>query len=190
MTETSYMQETLQNLKKLVHPTSDINDCNSILNNFVKELPDLINSERASIFIHDPFNQRAWLQSGTGLIEKELDIPLRGSITGEVIFSKKYLIINDMSTREGIHKAVDLMTGFSTKSVLCVPILSQSGSVRGTLQALNKKNGDIFIEKDRILLEQIAAMLHGPVRVIFNAQREKTVRSKGWRERIQNFLPF
>ena len=60
------------------------------------------------------------------------------------------------NTRESKHfnPDFDRMTGFETRSVLCVPLISQ-GNVRGVIEVLNKRQGE-FTQDDLQLLQSIA----------------------------------
>ena len=53
------------------------------------------------------------------------------------------------------HPDFDRMTGFDTRSVLCVPLISQ-GKVLGVIEVLNKRHGE-FTQSDLQLLQSIAA---------------------------------
>ncbi len=171
MNNSTRFADSLDFLPALLQRYSGSNEHRILLSAVVDILPKAMGADRCSIFIHDPSHQRAWLQCGTGLEEKELDIPLRGSITGEVIQSGRSIFVPDMRLRPGIHTDVDTMTGYDTRSVLCVPITDSRGNtVRGTLQLINKLNGERFDDLDRQHLEQVAVSLRKAIRAIYYAQ--------------------
>ena len=81
------------------------------------------------------------------------------------------------------------MTGFETRSVLCVPLISQ-GKVRGVIEVQNKRQGE-FTQNDLQLLQSIAtsvsiamenARLYGETLTI--AEKERGIRSM-----FQKFVP-
>lgn len=45
------------------------------------------------------------------------------------------------------HREVDLYTGYTTRNILCMPIVSR-GSVIGVVQMVNKLNGSAFTKTD------------------------------------------
>lgn len=47
----------------------------------------------------------------------------------------------------GLHREVDLYTGYTTRNILCMPIVSR-GTVIGVVQMVNKLNGSAFTKTD------------------------------------------
>lgn len=140
-----------------------------VLDEVVRILPGLMDADRCSIFIRENTHDRIWLQSGTGMIERELDLPIAGSISGEVIVSGRSVIINDLTNMIGTHTDVEIMTGYTTRNMLCVPIFnSDKRKVRGVLQVINKNNGAFFNEKDGRLAEDVADLLKPLVGRLYN----------------------
>jgi len=138
---------------------------------YVGVMTKLADCERCSIFIHDPAQSRVWLKAGTGVTEREIEVPKEGSIVGEVIATGKHKIINSMETRSGVHKQVDDKTGFITRNILCVPIKSAArGEASGAIELLNKIDDRDFSDKDLALAEEIAGHLKKEVDAIFMDQ--------------------
>lgn len=46
-----------------------------------------------------------------------------------------------------LHREVDLYTGYTTRNILCMPIVSR-GTVIGVVQMVNKLNGSAFTKTD------------------------------------------
>ena len=84
---------------------------------YVNVMTKLADCERCSIFIHDPAQNRVWLKAGTGVTEREIEVPKEGSIVGEVIASGKPKIIYSMEAQSGVHKQVDDKTQFKTRNI-------------------------------------------------------------------------
>ena len=61
---------------------------------------------------------------------------------------------DDVYGDERFNREIDQQTGFTTRSVLCVPIRTVKNEVIGVAQVLNKKEGG-FSEADQVLLEAI-----------------------------------
>ena len=142
-----------------------------LLNFFTELLPEVMDVERCSIFIHDTVHDKVWLQSGTGLKEKQIEVPKTGSLVGEVITSGTPLIRNDLHLEEGMHKKVDSKTGFVTRNILCVPINSITNpGVTGAIQVLNKRNDGTFHDQDIKLLERVAYHLELAIENIYLSQ--------------------
>lgn len=141
-----------------------------LLQFFVDVMPRAVNAERCSIFILDPVDQKAWLQCGTGLSEKQLKVPTGNSIVGRVISSGEVVIEDDLEDQVGAHDVVAVKTGFVTRTVLCVPINGViTKKVVGAIQILNKRNG-AFTKEDCEILERLAFHLEMNIENIFLRQ--------------------
>jgi class 3 adenylate cyclase/GAF domain-containing protein len=82
-------------------------------------------------------------------------IRLGQGIAGYVAAKGKGIIVNDTNRSPHFFAGVDQTTGFSTRSALCVPMISK-GRVIGVIEVLNKINGD-FTAGDEDLLQSIAS---------------------------------
>ena len=84
-------------LRALEHKQKLINDAwaktgnKELLSFFVELMPKALQCERCSIFILDPKEDNVWVQVGTGLLEKQINVPQAGSLVGEVISSGQRL---------------------------------------------------------------------------------------------------
>jgi len=90
-------------------------------------------------------------------------------IAGWVVENGAPAMVPDVTKDPRFFGEIDDTTGFQTKSILCVPLLLK-GKTIGVIEAINKKDGSRFTEKDTLLLsifaEQTAmaienARLHG-----------------------------
>jgi class 3 adenylate cyclase len=79
------------------------------------------------------------------------NIPLAGSISGEVFTSSIPLVIDKVTDH---FKGVDKDTQKDTKSMICVP-LTVTGQNLGVMQLLNKRTGN-YLQRDLVLLEHFA----------------------------------
>jgi GAF domain-containing protein len=141
-----------------------------LLQFFVDIMPKALDTERCSIFILDPVDEKAWLQSGTGMSEKQLQVPTRNSIVGRVMDSGEYVIEEDLEDQVGAHDIVAVKTGFVTRNALCVPVHGvTTQKVVGAIQVLNKRHGE-FNDDDREILERLAFHLEMNIENIFLRQ--------------------
>lgn len=77
------------------------------------------------------------------------------SIAGCVFEEGEPMIVNDAQQHPQFSPVVDQETGFNTRTVLSVPLISK-GQVIGVIETLNKKKG-AFNETDEKMLQSIAA---------------------------------
>ena len=137
---------------------------------FVDIMPKAIEAERCSIFILDPVDEKAWLQCGTGLNEKQLQVPTKNSIVGRVMSTGEFVIEDDLEDQVGAHDIVAVKTGFVTRNAICVPVHGvTTKKVVGAIQVLNKNRGN-FTDADRKVLEQLAFHLEMNIENIFLRQ--------------------
>ena len=138
---------------------------------FIEIIPRLLDAERCSIFIHDPTNESVWVKCGTSVEERQIEVPTKDSIVGEVIASGKPQVRKGLDNKIGIHETVDKQTDFVTSSVLSVPIFSADGKkVTGAIEALNKRWGAEFSDLDRETLEKFAVQVQHNIDSLFMRQ--------------------
>jgi signal transduction histidine kinase len=82
-----------------------------------------------------------------------VDLRLRKGqgIAGWVAQHERPLIVDDVETDPRFYPGIDEMSGFTTKSILAVPLKAKS-KIIGVLEVLNKENDDSFTEEDVLLL--------------------------------------
>lgn len=142
-----------------------------LLDFYVRIIPRMLDAERCSVFIHNAENRKVWLRMGTGVAERGIEVSLTDSIVGGVIASGKPVIANDMQDRSGTHRNIDADTGFVTREVICVPVLSRDRrKITGAIEVLNKKSAGGFNAEDRAFLEEAGEHLQSIVDSIYLSQ--------------------
>ncbi len=76
-------------------------------------------------------------------------------ISGWVAATGKPVRITDAANDKRFNPEVDSMTGYKTKSVLCVPLITRS-TVIGVLELLNKSGGFSYRERDEEIITYLA----------------------------------
>jgi Nif-specific regulatory protein len=84
-------------------------------------------------------------------------IPIGRGIAGWVAASGEPVVSNDVACDARFFAGVDATTGFTTRSILCVP-LRQGPSVVGALEAINTSAADGFSKEDLELLTAFAGL--------------------------------
>jgi GAF domain-containing protein len=84
-----------------------------------------------------------------------------------------------MHQRDGVHKAIDARTGFTTRNILCIPVYSlNSKRVVGAVQVLNKVDGTPFDEDDQAVLTELARFLQLSLETgLANQQAQRAMRN-------------
>lgn len=141
-----------------------------LLQFFVEIIPKALNAERCGIFILDPVRKDIWIQSGTGLAERDITVPIDTSIVGRVIKTGEAIVEEDLEKTVGSHDVIGVKTGFLARNALCVPVQgAQEGKVIGAIQILNKRGGK-YTDEDRATLQRLASLVRLNLEDIFMRQ--------------------
>ncbi|KAL8571841.1 Dual 3',5'-cyclic-AMP and -GMP phosphodiesterase 11 [Nucella lapillus] len=87
---------------------------------------------------------------------QEPRFPINIGITGHVARTGETLNIPDVYQDDRFDPSVDEGTAFHTRSILCMPIKSVTGSVLGVMQLVNKIDNTAFNKNDESLFEAFA----------------------------------
>jgi putative methionine-R-sulfoxide reductase with GAF domain len=82
-------------------------------------------------------------------------VELGKGITGTVALEGKPLCVSNVKGNEQFNPQYDEMTGFETKSILCVPLKTKSGVI-GVLEVLKKEGGYHYRPRDEEILIYLA----------------------------------
>jgi class 3 adenylate cyclase/GAF domain-containing protein len=119
----------------------------------------------------------------------DFSIQMGQGIAGHVAAKGDSIIDNHVQKSSMFFSAIDKATGFVTRSVLCVPMISQ-GRVIGVIEVLNKTN-DNFVADDQQLLQSIASSVSIAIEnsrlykeTLSSAEQERAIR-----QIFQKFVP-
>lgn len=149
----------------------------SLLNMIVQLSAEILESERASLFLIDYEKNELWSKIALGIDSKEIRFPLSKGIAGEVATSGETLIIDEPYKHPNFNKEMDITTGFITKNILAMPVRNQERKIIGVFQILNKKNGN-FNDED---IELLGGFSSNAAVAIENAQLHE-VKEKQFKE--------
>ncbi|MEW6164505.1 MAG: GAF domain-containing protein [Pseudomonadota bacterium] len=127
-----------------------------VLNALVDMTTSELNAERGSLFLNDPDTNELYSRVAQGNIQREIRILNTSGIAGHVFTSGDALIIHDAYADSRFNRSIDEQTGFTTNSILCVPIKTVKGEIIGVAQTLNKRSGK-FTKQDLHLLEAMTS---------------------------------
>jgi GAF domain-containing protein len=100
---------------------------------------ELIGADRCTVWLLNPKTDTLWSKVAHGM--DRITIPTSQGIAGYVAVHAEPLIINDPYSDQRFDKEVDKRTGYSTKSILALPIQDSGGKTVGVYQAINKMTG-------------------------------------------------
>ncbi len=132
-------------------------DLNEVLTQLMARINDVLGMEAASIMLVDEATGElifATAAGGGAEGVKGLRLQPGQGIAGWVAQHGQTLLVPDVRDDPRFYPEIDRISGFVTRSVLCVP-LKVKGRVVGVIEALNKAQGT-FTAHDRQLLEAMA----------------------------------
>ena len=132
-----------------------------VLDAFTLKIGQLLEADRATLFLVDRQRALLWSKIAQGEGEKALDIrvPLGEGVAGHVAQSGEPMNIPDAYACDLFNREVDRRTGYRTKSILCVPVPDSSRNTVAVAQLLNKCGRDAFDEKDEHTLREFAGSM-------------------------------
>jgi hypothetical protein len=121
----------------------NIDDVLSVVADSTKKILDC---DRASIFVYNKETSKLWTKVAHGLEEK-IEVDQNIGIVGWVFSNRKPLIVNSPYSDPRFNPETDKKTGYRTKSIIAVPLITYSGNAVGVLEGINK-NGEGFTDDD------------------------------------------
>lgn len=110
---------------------------------------DLLDAERATVYVVDHDRGEVWSRVATRSELREIRLPLAGrGLAAEVARGGGLLRIDDPYGDVRFDASVDARTGFRTHAMLVAPIDARDHTRLGVLQVVNKKNGGSFTKDD------------------------------------------
>lgn len=133
-------------------------DLKLLIPNLVNKISEILNSERASLFLLNKAAGELWSKAAQDLEISEIRFPVSMGIAGDVVTTGRGRKINNVYEDPHFNPAFDQQTGFSTRNMLCVPVLNRFGEIAGVTQVMNKRGGD-YTDDDQELLQALSSQI-------------------------------
>lgn len=121
----------------------------------------MLEADRATIYLVD--EDRGLLVSKIaqhdGTRPLEIRIPLTSGIAGRVARTGETLNIHDAYAHPDFNREIDRRSGYTTRTILCMPIRDRGKKIFAVAQLLNKTGGRPFGSEDEQRLREFAASL-------------------------------
>lgn len=134
-------------------------------------------------------------QEGTAesIINKKIELKLGEGIAGHVAATRSSIIVENVHQDERFNKNIDKISGFVTKSILCVPVI-YNAELLGVVQVLNAKDKDNFDNQDLLILESFSHL--GAVALVRSKLLDAMLKQERFQAQLdaaariqRNFLP-
>ena len=146
---------TLNHITRTITSSLDPKHVPSLI---MKQVSELLDVEEGSLLLIDENTDDLVFAYTNGRIGPQLlgqRLPRGTGVAGRVANEGKSLIVNDAQHDERFYAHTDQETGFQTRNILAVPLRGVVGT-QGVIEVLNRRDGRVFTEDDRFLLEAIA----------------------------------
>lgn len=188
--------ETAAKLLEVSKRLAESGDLESVLRLVIDALRDLLRAERATVFEFDPVTDELFTAVAHGIGRDEpagclldgappppptIRIPASKGIAGAAATSRQIVNIPDAYLDERFNRAVDMATGYRTRTILAIPLIDHERNLIGVAQVLNKAEG-VFDAID----EEIAAGLSAHAAVAL--KRGRLMEDRIARDRMERDL--
>ena len=143
--------ELLLGLSQKMAETESLDDA---LAAFIEVAMREFNAERGTLFLNDSTTNELYSRIMQGGFPREIRILNTSGVTGHVFTTGESLIVKDAHKSPFFNGASDEASGFVTRDMLCVPILTAKKEVIGVVDMLNKRKGT-FNQADQDLLVEM-----------------------------------
>ena len=132
-------------------------DLRETLNTVFYNILNVIQAEAGSIFLMDEQTNTLVCRVCQGPKDiTGLRVPIGTGIVGHVAKTRQIDVTTDVKQNPHHYPAVDEESGFVTKSMVSVPLISKD-DVLGVIQVINKKGGTAFSQDDINLLQSLSS---------------------------------
>jgi adenylate cyclase len=125
-----------------------------------------IECECGTIFLNDAATDELYSYAVKGNLQHEIRVLNNMGLVGWSFINNKTVIVTDAYADERFNPKIDMVTGYKTKSVLCVPLKGVGDKVIGVAEMLNKKEGhftQLDIDLIKAMVQQAALSIQSKV---------------------------
>ncbi len=159
------IEKKVENLKNLIEVSAIISstlDLKDLMPLVMEKAKNIIDAEACSILFYNKETNKLEFEialcedeSTSETLKKKITLDMGQGIAGWVAAHQKELIINDVKADSRFYQEADKLTGFTTKSLIALPLIGRSGLI-GVAEILNPKKQDYDLEILKILSMQFA----------------------------------
>jgi sigma-B regulation protein RsbU (phosphoserine phosphatase) len=178
-------QRQTRNLKALLKVSQALATeirLDDLLQVIVQEAADVLDADRATLFLYDESRNELWSKTTQKLEIKEIRVPLGVGIAGTVATTRTPINISNTYADARFNPDFDKETGYRTRSILCMPLISNGDRLIGVVQVLNKKDEEAFNEDDEALLSGLSA------HIMVALERARLIEAYVEKERMEETL--
>ncbi|MCX5741005.1 MAG: GAF domain-containing protein, partial [Proteobacteria bacterium] len=149
-------QKKVALVQEVSRALSTVGDLDTLLILIMAKVTELMEADRSTLYVLDEERSQRWSMVVQGGERVEIRLAVGEGIAGWVGQTREIVNIPDAYADQRFQPAVDLKSGYRTRSILCVPMINALGGMVGALQVLNKHEGP-FTRADEELLTALAS---------------------------------
>jgi signal transduction histidine kinase len=123
----------------------------------MEKITVLMDADRSTLYLCSDDGKELWSKVLQGGALLHIRLKVGEGIAGWVASSGETVNIPDAYSDRRFYPAVDLRSGYRTRSILCMPMRNTKGATVGVIQVLNKRGDGPFTAEDEALLAALAS---------------------------------
>ena len=146
-------------LTEIGRKVGSVSELSQLVEQITQMTQHTIKASASSVLLLDVEKQELFFyvaEGKAGKALKQVRLSTQSGIAGWVARHGKPLIVNDVTKDERFDKGADEATGFTTGSIMCVPLVIQRRTI-GVIEVLNKLDGSDFNEQDLEILVSVGS---------------------------------
>jgi len=175
-------EKEIGRLKLVIEAAKALNstlDLDKLLGVILETALGLVDGDRGTVYLLDAEKKELWSRVLKGGERIEIRMPMGSGIAGYVAATGDTLNIPDAYFDTRFNPEIDRVTGYRTRSILCMPMKNRAGMIAGVFQILNKRTG-IFTADDESVLDALS--VHAAIAVenarLYEQERQKIAMEK------------
>ncbi len=144
-------EKKLALVQEIGQALSSVLDLDQLLKLIMEKITILMDADRSTLYLFSDDGRELWSKIAQGGATMEIRLKVGEGIAGWVGASGETVNIADAYTDTRFQPAVDLRSGYRTRSILCMPMRNNMRANIGVVQVLNKAGGPFTTEDEQLL---------------------------------------
>ncbi len=144
-----------QALREIGQALGTTMDLDQVLELILVKITEAVDADRATLYLLDEGRAELVSRIAQGNEVRSIRLALGEGIAGHVAKTGRAITVRDAYKDPRFSAQWDVLSGYTTRSILATPLKNHLGKIIGVVQVLNKRTGD-FTDDDADLLSAIA----------------------------------
>jgi len=176
------LEKKVEDLKILTEISTVISstlDLNELMTLVIEKAKNVMDAEACSILLYNKETDKLEFEvaickdeSTSDILKKKITLDMGQGIAGWVAANQKPLVIKDVKTDKRFFQEADKQTGFTTKSLIAMPLVGRRGLI-GVAEVINPGKKDYDLEIFQLLNKQFAIAIENALFYRESIKRER-----------------